>query len=295
MNPKYPVYIISKGRWESRYTADILEYMNVPYNIIVEPHEYLQYAAVINSKKILVLPFSNLGQGSIPARNFAWEHSIRMGAERHWILDDNIKYFYRLYENKKIPFNSGTVFKIIEDFVDRYTNISLAGMQYEYFCPRKSKVNVLTLNTRIYSCILIDNNIPFRWRGMYNEDTDLSLRVLKAGLCTILTNCFLCGKIPTLTMKGGNSSIYSEKLKGRTKMAESLVKQHPDVTTVAKIWNRDQHKVDYSSFKTNTPIPKKGIKVKKGIDNYGLTLISLNESKSISKYRKNEKNKVEKC
>jgi hypothetical protein len=70
MNPKYPVYIISKGRWESRLTAKALEQIHVPYRIVVEPQERDQYASVIDPKKILVLPFSNLGQGSIPARNW---------------------------------------------------------------------------------------------------------------------------------------------------------------------------------------------------------------------------------
>lgn len=79
INPRYPVYIISKGRWESRLTAKSLEAMNVPYRIVVEPQEYAMYAAVIDPSKILQLPFSNLGQGSIPARNFVWEHSVSEG------------------------------------------------------------------------------------------------------------------------------------------------------------------------------------------------------------------------
>lgn len=66
MNPKYPVYIISKGRWESRLTNKALERMNVPYHIVIEPQEFNDYARVIDEKKILVLPFSNLGKGSIP-------------------------------------------------------------------------------------------------------------------------------------------------------------------------------------------------------------------------------------
>ncbi|HEY5392103.1 MAG TPA: hypothetical protein VIJ57_08305, partial [Hanamia sp.] len=63
MNPKNPVYIISKGRWESRLTARALEYIKVPYHIVIEPQEYENYASVINPDKILILPFSNLGQG----------------------------------------------------------------------------------------------------------------------------------------------------------------------------------------------------------------------------------------
>ena len=39
MNPKHPVYIISKGRWESRHTSTALEKMNMPYSIVVEEDE----------------------------------------------------------------------------------------------------------------------------------------------------------------------------------------------------------------------------------------------------------------
>ena len=108
MNPKYQVYIISKGRWESRLTSKALESMNVPYHIVIEPQEYDNYASVIDSSKIYILPFSNLGQGSIPARNWVWEHSINKGDERHWILDDNISAFRRFNNNKKYLVTSGT-------------------------------------------------------------------------------------------------------------------------------------------------------------------------------------------
>ena len=40
MNPKHPVYIISKGRWDSRHTGKALDRMNMPYSIVVEDYEY---------------------------------------------------------------------------------------------------------------------------------------------------------------------------------------------------------------------------------------------------------------
>jgi len=110
MNPRYPVYIISKGRWESRLTSKALERMTVPYHIVIEPQEYEQYAAVIDPAKILVLPFSNLGQGSIPARNWVWEHSIEAGAKRHWILDDNIRAFRRWHDSRRIQVLGGELY-----------------------------------------------------------------------------------------------------------------------------------------------------------------------------------------
>ena len=111
------------------------------------------------------------------------------------------------------------------------------------------------LNTRIYSCILIDNAIPFRWRGRYNEDTDLSIRVLKAGLCTVLFNAFLCKKMPTLKMVGGNTDeLYAGN--GRLRMAESLRDQHPDIVSITEKWGRPQHHVDYRIFRRNKLVPK---------------------------------------
>jgi len=205
MNPKYPVYIISKGRASTRKTSRALEKLNVPYSIVIEPQEFDEYAAVIDPAKILVLPFSNLGQGSIPARNFVWDHAQETGAKRHWILDDNISGFYRLNNNLKTPIADGTIFRCAEDLVDRYRNVPKAGFNYWMFAPRKSIVPPLYLNTRVYSCILLENSAPYRWRGRYNEDTDLSLRILKDGHCTILFNAFLADKEQTMTMKGGNS------------------------------------------------------------------------------------------
>ncbi len=56
MNPKHPVYIISKGRWDSRHTSIALEKMAMPYSIVVEENEYDKYAGVIDKNKILILP-----------------------------------------------------------------------------------------------------------------------------------------------------------------------------------------------------------------------------------------------
>lgn len=271
-NPKYPIYIISKGRWETRLTSKALEKMNVPYHIVIEPQEFEQYSRVIDRDKIYILPFKNLGQGSIPARNWVWEHAISKGFKRHWILDDNIDGFYRLNYNLKIKVETGAIFKAAEDFVDRYENVALSGFHYFMFAKRKDKLPPFYLNRRIYSCILIKNDIPYRWRGCYNEDTDLSIRVLKDGWCTILFVAFLAYKITTMTMKGGNTDkLYKDD--GRLKMAQSLKEQHPDIVRISWKFNRIQHHVDYSSFSKNKLIKRNDIIIKNEIDNYGMELI----------------------
>ncbi len=271
MNPKYPVYVISKGRWENPLTARALELRGIPFSLVVEPQEYEQYAAVITPNKILMLPFSNLGQGSIPARNWVWEHSITAGVRRHWVLDDNLRYFYRLHKNIHYYTTDGTTFRVIEDWADRYTNVALAGMNYHMFGLRKDAHPYATLNTRVYSCILVQNDIPYRWRGRYNEDTDLSLRVLKDGWCTVIFYAFLAWKAATMRMKGGNTDeLYQGD--GRLKMAQSLQQQHPDVAKIAWKWGRWQHQVDYRPFKNNRPRLKPGAVIPDGPNNYGMVL-----------------------
>ena len=173
MNPRFPIYIVSKGRHEKRATSRALERIGVPYFIVVEEQERDLYASVIDEKKILVLDNSykrdydlvmDLGSihstGPGPARNFAWDHSIASGHEWHWVMDDNIRWFQRLYRNRKIRLGDGTGLRVMEDFCLRYENIAMAGPNYHYFASRKEKMAPLVMNTRIYSCILIQNRLP---------------------------------------------------------------------------------------------------------------------------------------
>lgn len=285
MNPKYPLYIISKGRWESRLTSNALERMRVPYRIVVEAQEYAQYAAVIDPAKILVLDPAyqrdydaqidlapEQSKGSGPARNFVWDHAVAEGHARHWILDDNIQWFDRLHQNKKIRFLDGTCFRAMEDFVDRYTNVALAGPNYDFFAPRRAKKPPFILNTKVYSCILIQNDIPFRWRCRYNEDVDLSLRVLKAGYCTVQFNAFLQKKVWTQQMKGGNTdAFYAEE--GTLPKSRMLVQLHPDVARLTWKFNRWHHHVDYRPFKRNRLKRRADIEIPTEPNEYGMKLV----------------------
>jgi hypothetical protein len=260
---RYPIYVISKGRSETRLTSNALERLGLHYRLVIEPQEEAAYAAhPYKYGQLLVTPFSNLGQGSIPVRNLVWEHAIASGARRHWILDDNMDGFYRLNNNLKYRVIHENPFASIEDWVDRYENVPMAGMQYQFFAPRREKHKPIHLNTRIYSCILLTNQLgdQYRWRGRYNEDTDLSIRFLKDGYVTALFYHYLCQKMPTMTMSGGNTEeLYAqtEEMDGRRLMAESLVEQHPDVARISEKWGRVQHHVDYSPFSGNRLIPIK--------------------------------------
>jgi hypothetical protein len=275
--------------------------MNQPYYIVIEEQEYPQYSAVIDPKKILILDpeykrqydcFDNLGltksTGPGPARNFAWDHSIKNGYEWHWVMDDNIKEFLRLTDNKKIRFGDGTCFKIMEDFCLRYSNVAMAGPNYRAFASQNSVMPPFVMNTRIYSCNLIRNDTPYRWRGRYNEDTDICLRVLKDGDCTIQFNAFLQGKAATQTVKGGNTEEFYHKefadsdenfkktgynSSGTINKSQMLADMHPDVARVVWRYGRWHHYVDYNPFKVNKLKMKPEVVIPEGNNEYGMKLI----------------------
>ena len=295
INPKYPIYIISKGRWKKRLTSRTCEEAGIPYKIVVEKQEYDEYAKVIDPKKILILPDKFIKvetdkfkiRSSIPARNFVWDHAVKSGAKKHWILDDNIDGFYRWNFNSRFKINSGVLFKLIEDYVSRFTNILQSGMNYRMFYPDRQPKPPVVFNTRIYSCILNDHRIDklvdnIRWKNMnFNEDTDLSLRILKKGYATAQFNAFLCGKEGNLTSKGGNTqtqyTIGNDPKNINTKnillKAQSLVKQHPDVARVVHRYKRGiHHHVDYSGFKDNE-LGYKNPKILKGTKEYNMKLV----------------------
>lgn len=294
-NPQYPVYIVSKGRHESMITSKSLARMKVPHYIVIEPQDKQNYDEALDNFNIrdyvtlLVAPFSNHGDGPGRARNWAWDHSISIGANAHWVLDDNISDFYRLHENKRIRVESGVIFKAAEDFVDRYENVPISGFQYRFFIAPNSKYPPFVVNTRIYSCLLIRNDCKHRWRGRYNEDTDICLRVLKDGDCTIQFNCFLQGKCATQTVKGGNTEEFyhvegdldKEKWRdgylnseGTWNKSKMLVDLHPDVARMVFKYGRWHHYVDYTPFKKNQLIYKKGIEIPKGVNEYGMKLVT---------------------
>jgi hypothetical protein len=284
MNLKYPVYIVSRGRWETRLTSKALERMNVPYYMVIDEDQYDQYASVIDPNKILIMPKKytqdyntcddatqkkSVGPGA--ARNFCWDHSIDSGFERHWVMDDNIDYFYRLNENIRIKVLGGNIFRCMEDFSDRYENVYISGPHYRFFIAPRSYYPPFVKNTRIYSCLLIKNNIPYRWRGRYNEDTDLCLQVLKDGFCTIQFNAFLSGKTATQQMEGGNTEEFYDK-EGTYNKSKMLVDMHPDVAKLVERYGRWHHYVNYEPFKKTKLIRKKDIVIKTGVNNYGMIL-----------------------
>jgi hypothetical protein len=258
---KYPIYIVSKGRYKMPYTANWFKEDGISFKIVVEPQEYEQYCESIGENYVLKLPFSNLGLGSYPARNFCWDHSKENGHERHWIFDDNIRRMRRLHKGKRQACNGLIGIKTHEDFIDRYTNIAISGFDYTFFVVNDTD-KPFRYNTHVYSSLLIDNSLPFRWRLKYNEDVDLCLQVLHAGYCTVCFTAFIVDKISTtVKLAGGNQDeLYKgNDPKKKYLKARSLEEVWPQYVKTTYKFNRPHHSVSWKKHFKQPLIRKKDI------------------------------------
>lgn len=257
---RFTIYVITKGRWDTNFTIKSLENLGIKnYKVVIETQEIDNYIkSGVDKEKII--PFEKEdkeNKSGVPVRNFVWEYSIKQGETYHWILDDNIQDFYRWNRNKRTKVKSGFVFTHIEDYTVKKNNVMMSGMNYLCFNNDIDYGRDLIIkNTRIYSCILIKNEIPNleeKWRGLFNEDTDLSLRVLKLGYGTMLFNNYLCGKKQTGKTKGGNQELYKGYTQdGYRKKTLSLIQQHPDVVKeTSKFGKESHHQVNYKPFLKN--------------------------------------------
>lgn len=256
---KYPIYIISKGRWEKPLTAKFLLKAGIPFTIAVEPQEYENYCKTIPKEFVAKLPFSNLEVGSYPARNWCWEDSIQRGFNRHFLFDDNIRGFYRLTDGLRRRCEPGIALQTLEVFSDRYKNIGISGFNYLYFATKET-TKPFSINSHVYSGMLITNSIPYRWRLKYNEDVDLCLQVLDSKKwCTVLMHAFLIDKIPTTSkMKGGNQTDLYKNNDPRKKIlkSRSLERIWPQYVKVVLRFGRPHHHVSWGKY-FNHPMLKK--------------------------------------
>jgi len=283
ITPKYPIYIISKGRAAlKKSTANYLIKCGIDFKIVVEPSEFAEYKKYYTSDILLVAPedFSRRGQGGIPVRNFVWEHSISTGAKRHWILDDNISCYYRVNESQKTKILSGAIFKSVEDYTDRYENVKMSGHNYSFEVVAIQNPAPVYKNKRVFSSILLSNDIypQFAWRGRYNEDVDLFLRILKAGHCTLSFNHIAANKAKTMNCKGGNTDTIYAVEDYAYKKAKELYDNHTDCVIMKKKYGRMHHEY----IPKNLPNPQLVWKSEKSpITDYELEYVRIEDLEGI--------------
>lgn len=256
--PTYPVYVISKGR--ARHgppTSVVLSRYGVAHYLVIEPQEQEAYEAAINrlsqtegiasTATLRLLPSANYGGGcSIPARNWCWDDALSGGHERHWLLDDNILRFgYGVGRSRKYNVNPLIHFTAGEQIPRIYDRVAMIGFSESHFAV-VGRVYI-RINVHVYSFMLLDCSVPFRWRGRYNEDTDLCLQVITGGWYTVQFSRLHFNKPRPGEMSGGNTDVLYQG-DGRMHMSRELEARWPGIVHTIKRFGRTQHMINWRAL-----------------------------------------------
>ena len=206
---EYPIFVISYNRAKTHTTAKWLAEYGVHHYMVVHKEQiadykkyqtpemktYTTFLEFDDSYKLKYETCDNIphrvqNAGSGAERNFAWDYSIKIGAKAHWLMDDNMTFSHivginpkGIYVRKKcLKEDFAVKFHKAEHFFNKYENLLLMELTQNDFCINSTKLTY-ALNTRCFSCNLIWNAMPIRWRGRYNEDVILSTDVMVAGYC----------------------------------------------------------------------------------------------------------------
>ena len=257
--PRYPIFIPSKGRADKVLTAKCFVNDGVPFHLVVEPQEAEAYQREWGAEHVLTLPDDN--KGLVFSRNWIKQYSIARGDVRHWQFDDDIKRFGRLTQGCRLYCESNIALAFCEDFVERFENVALASLNDHKFLiashgVQKDKAPPFYLNSRCYTCFLVLNSTPYRFRGPYNEDTDMTLQCLAGGWCTMLFNAFNMVSPATLARPGGQmvSQQANYNGDGRLKMARDLERKWPGIVSVQRRFRRPQHTIKDNWRRFATPL-----------------------------------------
>jgi len=256
----FPVYIPTRGRPQKQLTAAALLRIGISPYLVVEAAEEAAYKEHNPDCKVIVWPQSYLDDyektpeldphpTTGAAHNYAWDHSRANGYTHHWIMDDNIRDFLVTYKGRRANVRDAKALKWNEDFIRKFKNLAGIALAMAPFM----RGSTLALNTRLYCAVLYRNDLNeygIKWRRGLNDDTIVSLDILKTGYwCTMENRAVGIQKIGTSRkgrMSGGMTDFYAQG--GFIKKSAELVRIHPDCATTVVKFNRVHHVVDFSKF-----------------------------------------------
>lgn len=218
---KFPIGILSYGRYNDNFTSKYLVKCGIRHTIFVEPCEYYlyinNYFNNLEPEKQELVEIRNVGEdfhtrnlGGTPVRNYILDYYYVKGFARCWILDDNIKCYYRYNRGCKTEIYSGSIFSSIEKYIEIYENVGVCSHNFSPFITTGRSRPVIVLNEKQYSSLLLLTDKQYRFRHKYNEDVLISVEYIISGKLNFCFNHILYNKNTSGTDKGGNTdTIYS--------------------------------------------------------------------------------------
>lgn len=230
----YPIYIPSKGRADISLTAKMLNAAKLPFHFVVEKHEWEEYQHHHPSVVILTLP-EDQHDDLAYSRNLAKHHAASLGAKFHWQMDDDIADVEECLNRKSVTKDTESILTAMENFVDSYTNVVMAGMDTSVFGRLAPEYR---FNQQVGGCFLQRSDLPFDYAPNTMESFDYNLQVLSAGFCTVRFGRYMFRWRPRGSQKGGYTEDELSKPKQLQRQLNTM-SRWPRLLT--KMVDKDQH------------------------------------------------------
>lgn len=258
---EYPIYIPSRHRFDKPITTKVFDDDNIPYRILVEPHDYDNYRARYDDDQLIRLPKDN--QGIAYVRNYALEHARDTGHDYFWMFDDDIRSFQIRQDGKAIKTNPRPLLKLIENITNDYENIGGSCIAHSAFIFGQDGKAPVVYNSQIYCAELITTQAKARFRKGVADDIDFSMQLLHEGWVTLVYKRIGFTSATSGTISGGLvDSEYKED--GRLALFQQLQAYWPGAFNIGYHKDGRPHVISRNYYRhfTQRPRPKKQKKLK---------------------------------
>lgn len=206
----FPIYICSKARAGNAPLLPLLIGENIKAVLVVEPIDFEIYSASFPQLQILALPEN--GRGLPFSRQFALEHSRRLKNEWFWMLDDDIKQFYKVENRRCVPVPARVALSEVQELAQKVPNCAQAALEYHQFAWSSTKDFVLNSYADVAVLFNLEKTrlANFRTDIKLKGDREFTLQLLSLGFRVIRSQQFAFAAPKNGSNKGGLHDIYAE-------------------------------------------------------------------------------------
>lgn len=229
MTPKHPIYVPSLGRAETCSTPRILDREGVSFTLVVEPHEFDEYARAFGAERVEPLPEG--GKGLPYSRNWIKRTARERGHDWCWQLDDDVVHFTEFVGKSRRRCTAVEAVAFCESLAASFSNVRVIGTTSEAFAFTTADRQFVP-NRIAYTTVLVDTRFEGAWRDGVIDDTDYSLQVLSSGACTLLVTRYAHLSAASDSHPGGLTELRAGD--GRLRLVRGLERRWPGVVTTTR-------------------------------------------------------------
>lgn len=244
-----PIFITSKGRPDAT-TFKTLSGSGLNVVVVVEKQDEAEYRSEVGklplNAQFLVLP--EINRGLAYARQFALESARKQKIGFYWMLDDDIKGFYRTIGGKTVKAPAAEVIAEAEGRFSVLDNLGIGSLEYQQFAWN-AKPGDVSRNSYCDVAVLINGRVSANYREIFKlkVDRDFTLSVLSGGRGTARLRDLSFSVPKNGSNKGGLCDTYGGGIE--EEMSRLLEKAWPGIATFREKPNgRPDAKIDWRFF-----------------------------------------------